>query len=421
MNRRHTSLIWAFGVLVMACPLTSFATGYYIGEHDAVANGRGLAVTARLEEPSVLFYNPAGLSYLQGFNLSIGGTIIIPRFSYSDPEGRKPSTDAKKDNIFAPHVYFTYTTKNQKWGFGLGFNSPFGLAVKWPVGFALEDRTAAIDLKMPTLHLAASFKPIEQLSIGVSLRVVPASVELLQRFKLVNDQGDMVYGYGDLGASAVGVGGAFGIMARPIKNLHLGFSYISRIKFNFDGDGSYYPGDGVSDTRTFHDQKGSTSLTSPDIFSFGIGYEPIKNLYFEFDFNYTLWSVYKDLQIDFSNDPTGVLTQKGKQKKDWKDTPTYRLACEYKPITQVALRLAGGYDVTPTPDSTLGPELPDSNRIFLAFGAGYKDKKTGLKIDAAYTLVLFRDRTVTASDGNPSPATYKGTAHLVGITAGVQF
>lgn len=421
MDRKQAFLLLVFGAFVIAYSGTSFATGYYVGEHDAVANGRGLAVTARLEEPSVLFYNPAGLSYLKGFRLSLGGTIIIPRFSFADPEGRKPSTDAKKESIFAPHVYFSYTTKNQKWGFGLGFNSPFGLTVKWPVGFALEDRTAAIDLKMPTIHLASSFKPVEQISIGLALRVVPATVELLQRFKLINDAGEMVYGYGDLGASAVGVGGSFGIMARPIKNLHLGFSYISRIKFNFDGEGSFYPGDGVSDTRVFHDQTGNTTLTSPDVLSFGIGYEPLNNLYFEFDFNYTLWSVYKDLQISFGNDPTGVLSQKGKQKKDWKDTPTYRLACEYRPINQVALRLAGGYDVSPAPDSTLGPELPDSNRFFIAFGAGYKHLNTGMKIDAAYTLVLFRERTVTKEDGNPSPATYKGTAHLVGITAGVEF
>lgn len=409
-----------FAVLVLGSSPGARATGYFFGEMDAVANGRALAVAARLEEPSTVFYNPAGLAFLKGFNLAVGGLAVVPSFEYSDPEGRRPSQKAVFEVTMIPHLYASYTF-GESAAVGFGFNAPFGLSLKWPVGFAGEGVTAGVDMKMPTIHAGGAFRPIPQVSIGATLRVVPATLEMLQRFQTVSDAGDLVYGFAHLGANAVGVGGAFGITARPIERLHLGFSYMSRIKFTFKGSGAFYPGDGVSDTSVFHDQGGQAEMVTPDILSFGVGYQFLENLYFEFDFNYTLWSVYKDLKINFDNDPSGVLTSRGVQKKNWKDTPTFRLGGEYRPIPAVAVRLGGGYDVSPAPDSTLGPELPDANRVFVNLGGGYQYDPLGLKIDVAYTLVLFRPRTVTSASGNPFPATYKTIAHLLGFTAGVRF
>lgn len=399
----------------------AFATGYYIGEVDAVANGRALAVTARLEEPSTIFFNPAGLAFLKGFNLSIGGVAIVPYFDYSDPSGDRSKFSAESETTVVPHLYASYTL-GEKAAVGFGWNSPFGLTLKWPLGFPLEHVSAGVEMKMQTIYLGGAFRPIPQLSIGATLRVVPATIEMLQRFVSVSDSGDKVYGFSHFGANATGVGGSFGIAARPAKGLYLGFSYLSRVKFSFKGEGALYPGNNISDTTVFHDQGGKTELVTPDILSFGVGYEAMDNLYFEFDFNYTLWSVYKELKIDFDNDPTGRLTAMGRQKKNWKDTPTFRICGEYRPIPRVAVRLGGGYDVSPIPDETLGPELPDANRVFINLGAGYKYEPLGLKIDAAYTLVLFRPRTIREYSGNPYPyQSYKTTAHLIGFTAGVNF
>ena len=407
-------------ILGLAGARSAHATGYYIGELDAVANGRALAVAARLEEPSTIFFNPGGLAFLKGFHLSVGGTFVLPSFRYSDPAGRKPSERAVFETTTIPHLYASYSF-GETAAVGFGFNAPFGLSLKWPVGFAGEGVSAGVDLKMPTIHIGGAFRPIPQVSVGATLRVVPATIEMLQRFQTVSDAGDMVYGFAHLGANAVGVGAAVGVTARPFERLHLGVSYMSRVKFSFKGSGAFYPGDGVSDTSVFHDQGGRTEMTTPDVLSFGIGYEALKNLYFEFDFNYTLWSVYKELNIAFDNDPSGVLAKQGRQKKNWKDTPTFRLCGEYHPIPAVAVRLGGGYDVSPAPDETLGPELPDANRIFVNLGGGYSYEPLGLKVDLAYTLVLFRPRTVTSASGNPFPATYKTTAHLLGLTAGVHF
>lgn len=395
--------------------LPAYSTGYYLGEHDAVSAGRGLAVTAKLEEASTIFFNPAGLGFLSGLNLAVGGTILFPSFSYKDPEGKRPSSQTLSETTMTPHMYVSYTFK-EKAAIGVGMNSPFGMSLKWPVGFAGEHESAGVDMKVPNIYIVGAYRPIPQLSFGVALRIIPATIETLKRFKLVTDSGAMEYGYVDMAASAVGVGATFGVTVRPMKKLHLGASYLSRVKLNFkNGEAHFGLPYGFSDTSIFHDQGGSTSFTLPDIISFGIGYDVLDNLYIEGDINYTLWSVYKELQIKFNNDPSGKLSTS--IPKNWKDVPCFRLGGEYTIKESFTIRLAGGYDMSPVPPSTVGPDLPDSNRFFIGFGGSYLYKPLGLKLSAAYTFVRFIGQTT--GESNPFQGNYKGMVSLISFTMGV--
>ena len=54
----------------------AWAAGFYLGEQDSVASARSLAVTAKLEEPSTLFFNPAGLTFLDGLQASIAASEL---------------------------------------------------------------------------------------------------------------------------------------------------------------------------------------------------------------------------------------------------------------------------------------------------------------------------------------------------------
>jgi long-chain fatty acid transport protein len=187
------------------------------------------------------------------------------------------------------------------------------------------------------------------------------------------------------------------------------------MKLKLDGDAHFGLPQGFNDFSIFHDQGGAATMWLPDVIAIGLGYDITKDVFIEFDFNYTLWSVYDELPVTFDNDPSGQLSSVS--RKDWKNTSTFRLAVSWRVIPALTLRLGGGYDVSPVPDDTLDPMLPDSNRFFGAFGIGYEIQKIHLRFDASYTFVKFLERTVTAKDGNPFPATYNTTAHLVGITA----
>lgn len=420
INRLCISCLLALSTAVAAPDAR--AAGFYLGEMDAASVGRSLAVTAKLEEPSTLFFNPAGMAYLKGFNVSIGGVVVYPEFDYSDPQSGGGTFGAKREAIIIPHLYATYTF-GETAALGVGLNNCFGLSLKWPEGFQHEDQIAAIKLEMPTIYIGGAYRPIPELSIGATLRVVIASLEMMQRFRLVNDSGEMDYGFAHLGASAIGIGASVGIMLRPIERLHVGISYLSRIKFNFkNGEGHFGLPEGTSDTSDFHDQGGATNITTPDVISIGVGYDVLDNLLLEFDFNYTLWSVFKELNVAFDNDPKGTLTAQAAEPKNWKNTPTFRLSALYKPLSYLSVRIGGGYDESPVPAETMGPELPDASRIFAAAGLGYNYEPLGLKLDVAYEFVYFLKRTVPgAADGSPPPAHYEAMAHIIAFTAGFHY
>jgi len=50
---------------------TSFAAGFRLPEAGAKAMGMGFAFTAQADDPSAIYFNPAGLTQLQGTNLML--------------------------------------------------------------------------------------------------------------------------------------------------------------------------------------------------------------------------------------------------------------------------------------------------------------------------------------------------------------
>ena len=53
--------------------LAAHAIGVYVPDQDGEATARGDAFIAKADNPSAVFYNPAGLTQLSGWNLS--GTL----------------------------------------------------------------------------------------------------------------------------------------------------------------------------------------------------------------------------------------------------------------------------------------------------------------------------------------------------------
>ena len=55
---------------------TSFAAGFRLPEAGAKAMGMGFAFTAQADDPSAIYFNPAGLTQLKGQNVMVGVTYV---------------------------------------------------------------------------------------------------------------------------------------------------------------------------------------------------------------------------------------------------------------------------------------------------------------------------------------------------------
>src|SRR5512139_4177934 len=101
---------------------TSFAAGFRLPEAGNKANAMGFAFTAQADNPSAIYYNPAGITQLQGNNIALGVTYVKENggeFTGSTPlTGATPTSpgltrsETQKDlNFFLPNLYYTYTSK----------------------------------------------------------------------------------------------------------------------------------------------------------------------------------------------------------------------------------------------------------------------------------------------------------------------
>src|ERR1039458_7320661 len=88
MKIKSQNMLGFWWTIVATClPLTTSATGFRLPDQDAFATSRGEAFVATADNPSAIYYNPAGISQLEGNNLRAGIYGI-----YLDPSYRPPNS-----------------------------------------------------------------------------------------------------------------------------------------------------------------------------------------------------------------------------------------------------------------------------------------------------------------------------------------
>jgi len=63
--------------LLLVCSLAS-GSGFLIYEHGAAAMGMAGAFVSIANNPTAIFYNPAGIAWLRGTQVNVGGTFVFP-------------------------------------------------------------------------------------------------------------------------------------------------------------------------------------------------------------------------------------------------------------------------------------------------------------------------------------------------------
>ena len=88
---------------VVLAGASAHANGFLLNEFDAKAVGRGNASNATDTDPSSIYYNVGGLAAADGTNAMLGGALILPMVSYTDPSGAK--TDSNTGPQGVPGVF----------------------------------------------------------------------------------------------------------------------------------------------------------------------------------------------------------------------------------------------------------------------------------------------------------------------------
>lgn len=417
--------------LVMSCVPVIYGAGFSIYEQGTTATGMAGAFAAKADDATAVFYNPAGISQLEGTHLSIGLSMIPPDAKMTDPYGMEWETDDQ--TFWVPNFYATHSL-NEKWDLGFGVTAPFGLGMDWSNNEDFIYRYLVKDVTIESIYVTPviSYSFNENWSIAAGAMWVTSDVEYLAAVDMTPVEEALSAALGtdielpdsELSLEGDNENGDWGFSLAvhgQIDRLHLGLAYRSAVDVAYDGQATFdVPPSGYGDTvddivnSYFPDTNGATSIEMPESIQVGIGYDITDSFYAEFDVLWHGWSSYKSLDIDFE-EPSLTDVE---QRKDWDDVMSYRLGLHYQMTDEFAIFCGYYFDETPIPDETLDPILPGADRNSFQLGASYEFGN--LKLEGAYMYLDFEDRETTVNYRGIN-GSYESVTHILSAQLSYSF
>lgn len=405
----------ALFAMVLLPVSTVFAGGYQLNEHGAKAVSMGGAFVARASDPSAIYFNPAGLSYVEGFNVMVGGTLILPSTVFTGPYPNNTETKMNSLTFFPPNAYITYNFGNGL-AAGVGVFTPEGLGTSWPKDWVGRFIITKINLQSFNINPTVSYAYKDIVSVGVGFDYALGNV-VLEKYNATpfsDSLGNPITPFIHMDGNASGTGFNFGVMLKPVPNLSLGFSYRSKITFKATSGTATFSEDGILASQ-LPGGAVSTSLPFPETWYAGIAYKGDRYSV-EADYQYVGWSAYNQLNIDFATHT--ALQQNSTIIGNYSNSYILRVGGEYMIDDMWTARAGVFYDKNPVPDAYEAPILPDADKLGLNIGLGVKVTNS-LGVDVSYMFLPFKQRTVTTSAYGFN-GTYNTTANLLGIDLSYQ-
>lgn len=457
-------------VMVMISILAFSAKTVYAGNIDtfgvgAKATALGGAFSAKADDFSAMYYNPAGLVQIKKPEISLGASVVVPNLnqsvSFKNSQALPPpigssdkgstSTNDGSPVLVAPAggIVYPTTIAGRPVAFGIGSYVPFGLKLKWNADpaanlgayNAYKSWYSRFVYAAPTVSVALT----DKLLVGVGLafgksrsgeiRDIYLSPEL-QKYAILTHSPLAKYIGGSIRTDFKdhsNLSYNFGVIYKFTPKLQVGLTYRGKTKTKFSGPTDFIASNG----KVLESVTGSTSINNPEQIQGGIYYKFSPRFSGEVDFTWTHWSNMKSYTVTWNKLPE-LLQIEGEKKetfiRNWKNTTQLRFGASYILSKKVTLR--GGFYYDPTPVTNIGFDIPwpDANKMAISAGTGIKLSKH-FNLDLAYQFSVTKGSRVlpmgasenlnasygTSAENPQASATGKGVINNAVATMTYQF
>lgn len=348
--------------------------------------------SAHTEDASVAFFNPAGISFIPNrLSIAAGGFGVGTKISYQNIE---TGEDYSTENPLGTPLYAAVAYKViDEVSVGFSFTTPFGSTIQWPQDWTGNEIVDKMQLKSFFFQPMVSFKLADWASFGASYIYAKGSVNW---DRSLNQIGGTMNLKDD---NATGQGFGLGFYFKPNEKLDVSIAYRSPVdmeakngKVTFNMPSYLFPLRGLD---TNGQDKFKATLPLVEEYTLGATYKITPKWLVSADFNYTGWSAYESLTLDFENallnpnstDPTVIINQ-----KNFRNTRTWRIGTQYQFNDFIAGRLGYYYDESPYNDENFIPETPSFNNNVLTGGIGLNFNK--IKIDVSGGYAFMQNRSI---------------------------
>lgn len=258
--------------VVLAGP--ALAGGFSVNETGSRYAGRGNAVVAVSDSSIAALVNPANLTALTGLQLELGATVIVPRFSYTDLDGREQQSSPGVVTPPALTVSYTFTDLPAvgDLALGLGVFTPYGSTLSWPDGWVHNQAIQTLSLMAFEISPVVALRPHRVVAVGAGFRLMPATLAMRRAVRFA----DQSEGSVDLAGSGTAYGATVGVTVWPLDGLALAFAWRSPAVLNASGESDLdfpAPFDAQAEDRLIEGE-----LPFPAVFRAGVAWDAVPRL-----------------------------------------------------------------------------------------------------------------------------------------------
>jgi long-chain fatty acid transport protein len=371
------------------------AAAFQLWEQNASGLGTAYAGSAAVaENASTIFYNPAGMSELAGYQVSVGVTGVGPSYTFrNDGSSLAGNNGGDAGGWHAvPNLYLSGRLTD-KLTLGLGISSPFGLATEYDSGWVGRVQTIKSDVRTINYNPSVSYRLNDKVSLGFGVNYQKIDAELT-----------------NAGGSLKGDDSTWGWNAGALFTLspamRVGLSYRSSMKYTLEGTLN-----GATPVRA--------DLELPDTAILSVWQQVSDRWEAMGDLSYTRWNTLKSLNV-ISRASGNAIAQAG---ETFNYDNSWRIAwgAAYKASEAAKIKFGIAYDRTPVRDTDRSARVPDNSRLWLSLGGQWNAGRQG-KVDLGYSYLYLRDPDINMTkNGTTLRGSYDASAHIVGLQYSVGF
>jgi long-chain fatty acid transport protein len=423
------ALACATTAAIVLIPGHAAAGGFSVFEQGARSMGFAGAFTGQANDPSAIFHNAAGIAFLKGRQLSMGGAFQKPQttFTGSDPFTDAAVTERTEDQpLLPPSLYYTHQF-SERLVLGAGLTRPFAVRTRWenPETFSGRFLAQRTEIDALSFNPTAAYRVADRLAVGIGVDLRLSRFSLRRRYPGLHPVSGAVVDAASVRVDSerdIAVGFNAGVLARPIENLSIGVHYRAGVTHDYQGEaefsllptGSPALDAAVAEVIPAGVLPVRTSIYFPAVINVGAAYQ-WGDWTFAADAGFWQWRRFQQIALDFEgrDDLREVVVE------DYADSAQIRVGAERRLGTTWAVRGGYSYDDSPAPATSLSPLLFDADRHGFTLGGSWQQGPW--RIDAAGGLIRSKPRSTGGASLDGYEGTYKTRALTAGLSVGYAF
>ena len=402
--------------------------GFQLNEQSVSGQGYGHAGRAsNINDATIVFGNPAGMSFLKRAQLTAGATYLVVNNDISNvtanrnidsgvagggaPNGTQVTVGEipggnEGDMVGNKAIPFAFYAQpvNEKLAFGFGVYAPFGSKTDYEDDFQGRYFGNYTEVKVASAQPTISYRFNDKWSFGAGITYNQVDGELRRQIPSESSYDPD----SDIDARVKGDDEAWGynlgVIYRPVPETTLGLTYRSEVEYELEGDFNAIDASG----NVVRSDNAYLDLTTPETVSFSVTQEMSDRLKLMFGASWARWSKFQEIRITGDN-----IEEITNETQNYSNSWSFAVGSEYQLNPQWVLRAGLTLDETPSNDEYRSVRIPSDDRRIFSLGAGWTPMDD-LTIDFAYSYLTERKTRIEQSRSDHLASSQTGNVPVGG-------